>query len=144
VLLFGFGMLNSMFYHGDILSIYAVLGLTLIPVARLSSRWVLAIAIVLLLQPYAWIEVIQALPDPDRKLGNPASWAYFGIANKYLADGTAAQVWWGNLTNGKIGVIRWSWENGRIFRFLLCLCSACWLAVKAYSRKAIRHSGARY
>jgi uncharacterized membrane protein YeiB len=42
VLLFGFGMLNSMFYHGDILSIYAVLGLALIPVARLSSRWVLA------------------------------------------------------------------------------------------------------
>jgi len=116
VLLFGFGMLNSMFYHGDILSIYAVLGLALIPVARLSSRWVLAIAIVLLLQPYAWIEIIQALPDPNRKLGDPASWAYFGIANKYFADGTAAQVWWGNLTNGKIGVIRWSWENGRIFQ----------------------------
>jgi uncharacterized protein len=116
VLLLGFGLLNSMFYHGDILSIYAVLGLALIPVARLSSRWVLAIAIILLLQPHAWIEVIQALPDPDRKLGDPASWAYFGIANKYFADGSATQVWWGNLTNGKIGVIRWSWENGRIFQ----------------------------
>jgi len=116
VLLLGFGMVNSMFYHGDILSIYAVLGFALIPVARLSNRWVLAIAIVLLLQPYAWIEVIQALPNPDQKLPDPASWAYFGAANEYFAKGSAAQVWWGNLTNGKIGVIRWSWENGRIFQ----------------------------
>ncbi|MYM68304.1 DUF418 domain-containing protein [Pseudoduganella sp. FT55W] len=116
VLLLGFGLLNSMFYHGDILSIYAVLGFALIPVVRLSSRWVLTIAIVLLLQPYAWIEFIQALPNPDQKLGDPASWAYFGIANDYFANGSATQVWWGNLTNGKIGVIRWSWENGRIFQ----------------------------
>jgi uncharacterized protein len=115
-LLLGFGLVNSMFYHGDILSIYAVLGLALIPVARLRSGVVVLIAIVLLLQPYAWIEFFQALPNPDQKLADPASWAYFGRANDYLANGTALQVWWGNLTNGKIGVIRWSWENGRIFQ----------------------------
>ncbi|MYN42023.1 DUF418 domain-containing protein [Duganella sp. FT109W] len=115
-LLLAFGLFNSMFYHGDILSIYAVLGLTLIPVARLSNRWVLIIAVVLLLQPYAWWELFQALPNPNAKLPNPASWAYFGRANDYFAHGSALQVWTGNLTNGKIGVIRWSWENGRIFQ----------------------------
>jgi len=115
-LLLGFGLVNSMFYHGDILSIYAVLGLALIPVARLRSGAVMLIAIVLLLQPYAWIEFIQALPNPNEKLADPASWAYFGRANEYMGHGSAAQVWWGNLTNGKIGVIRWSWENGRIFQ----------------------------
>lgn len=116
ILLLGFGLVNSMFYHGDILSIYAVLGFALIPVARMSNRWVMTIAVVLLLQPYLWLEFIQALPNPDQKLPNPASWAYFGIANDYFANGSAAQVWWGNLTNGKTGVIRWSWENGRIFQ----------------------------
>ena len=116
VLLLAFGVFNSMFYHGDILSIYAVLGLALIPVARLKDRWVLAIAVVLLLQPCAWIEVFQALPNPNQKLPDPASWAYFGRANEYFAHGSALQVWSGNLTNGKIGVIRWSWENGRIFQ----------------------------
>jgi uncharacterized protein len=116
VLLLGFGIFNSMFYHGDILSIYAVLGLALIPVARLRSGMVLAIAVFLLLQPYAWIEFFQALPAPNEKLADPASWAYFGRAEKYMAHGSAFQVWWGNLTNGKIGVIRWSWENGRIFQ----------------------------
>lgn len=116
VLLLAFGLFNSMFYHGDILSIYAVLGFALIPVARLRSGAVLVIAIILLLQPYAWVEVIQALPAPNEKLADPASWAYFGRANEYFANGSAFQVWWGNLTNGKIGVIRWSWENGRIFQ----------------------------
>lgn len=115
-LLLGFGVLNSMFYHGDILSIYAVLGLTLIPVARLSQRWVLTVAVILLLQPYAWWEVIQALSQPDQKLPDPASWAYFGRANDYFAHGSALQVWAGNVTNGKTGVILWSWENGRIFQ----------------------------
>ena len=115
-LLLLFGLFNSMFYHGDILSIYAVLGLALIPVARLRSSVVLGIAIVLLLQPYAWLEFIQALPKPDEKLADPASWAYFGRANEYFAHGSAIQVWTGNLSNGKIGVIRWSWENGRIFQ----------------------------
>jgi uncharacterized protein len=33
-----------------------------------------------------------------------------------MAHGSAFEVWWGNLTNGKVGVIRWSWENGRIFQ----------------------------
>ena len=116
MLLLAFGLVNSIFYHGDILSIYAVLGLALIPVARLRSSTVLLIAIVLLLQPYAWLEVLQALPNPDEKLADPASWAYFGRANEYFANGSAFQVWLGNLTNGKIGVIRWSWENGRIFQ----------------------------
>jgi uncharacterized protein len=115
-LLLGFGLFNSMFYHGDILSIYAVLGLALIPVARLRSGWVLAIAIFLLLQPYAWIEFFQALPNPDEKLSDPVSWAYFGRANEYMAHGSAPEVWWGNLTNGKVGVVRWNWENGRVFQ----------------------------
>lgn len=116
VLLLAFGVINSMFYHGDILSIYAVLGFALIPVAKLGNRWVLIIALLLLIQPYAWWEVIQALPNPDEKLPNPASWAYFGRANDYFAHGSAFQVWAGNLTNGKIGAVRWSWENGRLFQ----------------------------
>jgi uncharacterized protein len=44
-LLLGFGLLNSMVYHGDILSIYAVLGLALIPVARWRSAVVGGIAV---------------------------------------------------------------------------------------------------
>lgn len=117
-LLLGFGIINSMFYHGDILSLYAVLGLALIPVARFGNGAVLAIALILLLQPFAWAEFIQSLhaPASAQPLADPASWAYFGRANVYMAEGSAWQVWVGNLTNGKAGVILWSWENGRLLQ----------------------------
>jgi uncharacterized protein len=116
VLLLGFGLVNSLFYHGDILSIYAVLAFALLPVARLRDGAVLAIACLLLLQPAALIELFAALPEAPRKLADPASWAYFGRANAYLAQGTLLEVWTGNFVNGKPGVLLWSWENGRIFQ----------------------------
>jgi len=115
LLLFAFGMVNSLFYHGDILSMYAVLALALLPVARLRDGAVFAIACLLLLQPHLLFDILAALPDPQRTLPDPASWAYFGRANDYMANGSLAQVAAGNLLNGKPGVLLWSWENGRLF-----------------------------
>lgn len=116
ILLLGFGLVNSLFYQGDILSFYAVMSFTLLPVAKLGSRTVLVIAAILLLQPYAWIDLLQALPQPDAKLADPASWAYFGRATEYMKEGTIWQVFAGNMTNGKKAVVLWCWENGRMFQ----------------------------
>lgn len=116
LLLLAFGLINSLFYHGDILSLYAVLGMALLPVARLGNRAVLAIVVVLLLQPFAWIELLRALPAPAATLPDPTSWAYFGRARDYLEHGSLWEVWTGNLTNGKVGVIQWSWEQGRLLQ----------------------------
>jgi len=116
LLLLGFGLFNSLFYQGDILTLYAVLSLALLPVARLRDGAVLAVAVVLLLQPGAWVALFDAWPHPATTLPDPASWAHFGRATAYLADGNLAEVWAGNLSNGKEAVIRWSWENGRLFQ----------------------------
>src|SRR5512133_2973272 len=67
VLLLLFGIVNSAFYEGDILSFYAVLGFFIIPVAKLSSRAVFWIALFLMLQPYEWFNVIRAVQNPDLK-----------------------------------------------------------------------------
>jgi len=115
-LLLGFGLFNSLFYHGDILSLYAVLALALLPVARLGNRALLTLAVVLLLQPFAWAELLRALPAPAATLPDPSSWAYFGRANEYLKHGSLWDVWTGNLGNGKTGVVLWSWENGRVLQ----------------------------
>lgn len=58
VLLFGFGMLNTVFYDGDILVTYAILGLFMIPAGYLSNRWLWAITILLLIQP---LEIVNLL-----------------------------------------------------------------------------------
>ena len=115
-LLLGFGLINSAFFEGDILSIYAILGLALIPVTRLKSKHILIIASVLMLQPYEWGNFVYGLYHPDLKLADPLSWQYFGKMNEYIPADSFLNTAYGNLTNGKIAVWLWSWEAGRIFQ----------------------------
>lgn len=116
ILLLMFGLINSAFYEGDILTTYAILGFVLIPVAKLSNKTVFWIAILFMLQPYQWVELIQALQNPDLILADPASGAYFGKMGEYITGSSLIKTWAGNLTNGKMGVLSWIWENGRIFQ----------------------------
>ena len=118
VLLLCFGLINSAFYEGDILSFYAVLGVCLIPVARLSNRTVFAIALLFMLQPVELARLIAAIPHAADKLPDPDSWKYFAASESYLKYGTAPQVWWGNLTTGKAAAVIWSWEAGRMFQIM--------------------------
>ena len=114
-ILFGFGIVNSLFYEGDILTFYAVMGLLLIPVARLGNTAVFAIACLLMLQPLEWLLAFKALAHPVAKLPDPASWAHFAKST-YLTGSSLSATLYGNITNGKMGVLLWSWESGRMFQ----------------------------
>lgn len=118
VLLFCFGIINSMFYQGDILMLYAFIGFFLIPIAKFRNKALLCIAVVLLLQPLQWIAMFQALQHPDLKLSDPQSWSYFGKMEPYITGSSFLNTVKGNLLNGKLAVIYWSWENGRFFHIL--------------------------
>lgn len=115
-LLLGFGLINSAFFEGDILSIYAILGMFLIPVTRLKSKQIFIIASMLMLQPFEWGRFVYGLFNPDLKLGDPQSWQYFARMGEYITGDSFWAAAYGNLTNGKIGVWIWSWEMGRIFQ----------------------------
>lgn len=118
VLLLLFGFINSAFYQGDILTFYALIGFFLIPFTRLSNRFILVSAIVLLLQPLEWFNLIYAINHPEIKVGNPVSWSYFGKMGEYVTKDSFWDTLKGNLTNGRIGVILWTWESGRVFQTL--------------------------
>lgn len=49
LLLLGIGYVHSLFYRGDILTIYAMLGLFLIPFYKFSNTWVLGVSLALFL-----------------------------------------------------------------------------------------------
>ncbi len=115
-LLLGFGLINSLFYEGDILSMYALLGFTLVVVARFSDRTVLVIAVLMLLQPLMWGDIIHQLLHPSNQINDPASWAYFGKQFPYLSGNSMLDAVVGNMTNGKIAVYLWSWEKGRFLQ----------------------------
>src|SRR5574344_237449 len=116
VLLLGFGLINSAFYEGDILQIYAMIGFFLIPVAKLSNKAVFWIAVFLMVQPYEWFNVLMGLQNPAMAMSDPQSWAYFGKAGEYITGPSIVATGVGNLTNGKTAVLLWTWEQGRVFQ----------------------------
>lgn len=118
ILLLVFGIINSAFYQGDILTIYAVIGVLIVPFAHLSNKIVFCVAIFLLLQPVELINLINVMQTPDIKLENPNSWAYFGKMDAYIKDGSFLNTVYGNLTNGKMAVLKWSNESGRFLHIL--------------------------
>lgn len=56
LLLMGFGILNTVFYEGDILVLYAVLGIVLILVCKWNDKAVFITALILMLQPLEWLK----------------------------------------------------------------------------------------
>jgi uncharacterized protein len=118
LLLLGFGIINSAFYEGDILTIYAIIGFFIIPFANMGNRAVFWIALLLMAQPYEWYNVFWGMSHPDAAMTDPASWAYFGKAGEYITKDSLWGTWIGNLTNGKKAVLLWTWENCRVFQTL--------------------------
>lgn len=116
LLLLGFGAINSIFYQGDILVLYAVLGISLIFVSKLSNKTVFIIAGILILQPYEWGKFFYYLYNPNFVPSPNLSDALFAKMYSYLGEGTFFEAVKGNLTNGRWATIFWSWENGRFFQ----------------------------
>jgi uncharacterized protein len=116
MLLFCFSFFNSMFYQGDILGTYAIIGFILIPVSYLDNKTVLWLAILLMLQPYEWFNVYTASQHPNIALSDPPSWKYFGQMEPYITGHSFLDTVVGNLTNGRKAVALWTWESGRVFQ----------------------------
>lgn len=119
ILLLIFGIINSAFYEGDILTIYAIIGFGMIPVANFNNKTIFWIAIILIFQPYEWFNFFKSLQDvPVMKLPDPLSWSYFGKMGEYITGNSLIKLWAGNLVNGKTAVFIWTWETGRVFQTL--------------------------
>lgn len=116
VLLFLFAQLHALFYNGDILVLYSVVGLTLIPVCKLKSRTVCWIATILLLQPFEWGRMIYAIFNPDYVINGGKFIPYAQLAEEVTSCGTFLEVLGNNIWNGQLYSNIWQVENGRLFQ----------------------------
>lgn len=103
LVLLAIGMLHHMFYRGDILTIYAILGIFLIPFYRIKNKWVLGMAALFFLGLGRYI--VFALTNganifspgglmPD----SPETLAYF----ETIKSGTIGEVFMANSTIGHL------------------------------------------
>lgn len=117
-LLLIFGLINSAIFQGDILAIYAVIGLFLIPLTKLNNKTLTIIAIVLLCQPFEFIPLIKAIQNPEMQLPEAKCWTYFANQVNYIPGDSFIKTIQGNFINGHKAVLLWNVHNGRFFQIL--------------------------
>jgi len=115
-LLFIWGNINAMFFTGEILVLYSIVGISLIFVARLKIKTVVIIATILMLQPMEWGKLIYALVNPDYVPDAPLAGKYFKIAYEVQTNGTFLETAKMNLWDGQLASLTWAWENARFFQ----------------------------
>lgn len=115
-LLLLFGLFNTIFYQGDILNMYAIMGLAILPVCRLKNKALLAVAVILILQPVFWYQFVYRLLNPDFVPVEGQCYRYFHLASITQGGESFWEMVKGNFTNGKIAVYLWSWDKGRFFQ----------------------------
>lgn len=115
-LLFLFAQFHSAFYPGDILVLYSVVGLVLIPIRNWSNKALLITAFVCLLQPVEWGRIIYALFNPDYITYSNSQAPYFMKIEPILTDGNFWQTIKANIWNGQLYSNIWQVENGRLFQ----------------------------
>ena len=114
-MLFFIACINSALFPGEILVLYALIGYVLIAVCRFSTRTVMAIAIVLFLQPFEWGQIIYALFNPQYTGINAQFDApYWEIVNVAQKEGSFFEmcktaIWTGNIAN-----MGWMLLHGRV------------------------------
>lgn len=115
-LLFIIGQFNASFFTGEILTMYAVIGIVLPICCKLSDRTVAIISTLLILQPLDWGKVIYALIDPNYTAGPSLGNYYFGVAYEVQKSGTFLETLRMNIWEGQLANFTWAFEHGRIMQ----------------------------
>ena len=114
VLLLAFGFINSLFFPGEILVLYAILGFALVPIRHWSNKALLWTAIILMLQPVEWAKVIYAALYPE---ANPQQMIYsLGDVYPQLGGTSLWDMVRANFVTGQLASLNWAWCYGRVFQ----------------------------
>jgi uncharacterized protein len=127
-------LVHGAFFTGDILIIYAILGLLLIPFRKLETRTLLITALVLVLNIPGFllgIAQVAVTPTPEQLAANEALLAQFTEAAQRAFEikqsGSLAELVHVNLTHGMFSKFIFMIFSGRLFitfgLFLLGMCA---------------------
>ena len=119
VLLMLFGLFDLLFYNGDILFVYAVCGLLVIPFIRASNKVIIAFIILMALQPIEFVYLIRGLIDPSTPVLDLGSGPLFEAIIPAQAEGNIMDVAVAGIRNGLRVNFLWAIENGRMTQTIL-------------------------
>ncbi|WP_019028876.1 DUF418 domain-containing protein [Colwellia piezophila] len=111
-LLIGFGLFHLMFFAGDILIMYAVLGLPLVLTRYMSSKMILLTAIVLIINPIS-VYTIGSYFFTDTIYNSHLAYPVSNL-KPLLMENSFWQLLQGHFEFSYFSSVIWSWNVGRI------------------------------
>ena len=123
VLLMLFGLFDLLFYNGDILTVYAVCGVLVLPFVRASNKVLVAATVLFALQPIEIAYIVMGLFDASTTSLDLGSSELFKAILPAQAEGSWLDVAQKGIEKGFLVNYTWAIEHGRatqtIFLFLL-------------------------
>lgn len=117
LLLVGFATLNAAFFPaGDVLLLFAIVGIFLVLVRKWSNRAIAITAFVLLLQPVEWFHYIAHLFNPAHMMPDLGVGTMYGEVAAYTKAGNWGDFLWGNVTLGQKASLLWAVGAGRFLQ----------------------------
>jgi uncharacterized protein len=118
MVLMGMGFIHSLFYEGDILHIYALLGLPLVFLNRLGTKTLTLLALLLALQIPMLSQLSYAFIHPDYEHVETFGAGLWSVGAKVFATGNLREVMSYNIWTGRSAVWGWTFYNGRYLQLL--------------------------
>lgn len=115
-LLFILGYINGLIYMGEFFVVYAIIGVILIPLFKVPTKWLLPIALILFLQIPDIISFVSLLngnaPNEPTKLIVLMDKLYENCAQLFI-QGSFADVVKFNMLDGQLAKLLWVFNNAR-------------------------------
>lgn len=131
VLLVVFATLNAAFFPaGDVLLLFAVVGLVLFITRRWSDKAIFVTAILLLLQPIEWYHYIASLINPSYRLPDLRVGEMYAEVAEYTRAGNFWAFIAGNVTLGQKASLLWAVNAGRFVQTAGLFLVGCYIGRK--------------
>lgn len=117
MLLVGFATLNAAFFPaGDVLLLFAVVGIILFLTRNWSDKAVLCASVLFLLQPVEWYHYISSLVNPSHQLPDLNVGAMYAEVAEHTQSGDFWDFIWCNITLGQKASLLWAVNAGRFLQ----------------------------
>lgn len=135
-LLFLLGLIDLCFYNGDILCVYAVCGVLIIPCFKARDKVLLSLMILFFLQPIELVYIFLGLADPSVQPLDLGANGLFGALVPVQAEGGLSDVAEAGLRYG-LGInFTWAIEHGRLTQTICLFLTGLYLGRKNFFRNS--------
>jgi uncharacterized protein len=141
LLLACFAMFNGLFFPGEVLMMYALVGVVLFLVRRFSDRALLIAALVLLLQPIEWGRYIYYLFNNDYLVPTSEQGGFWRLLKEAQLGNSFLDLAKANTLYGHKVSLMWAYDVGRLVQTGGLFVFGYWLGKKELfidSEKSIR------